>query len=303
MLIQSTMDELLKYNDLILRSQQVKSLSRAFNDDISTVSYVLHYILFLVDESILCFFFRCFIQFTLSHMIDASANNEDIVSGFNRLNSVGQLPIPTISADTNNNNNNNNDNTTTNVSNNDINTTENTEITSLTVFFTGWPLKKKKDLVQKLLILLSFGWTIMFVYQIIFCLNGEFGGNYYNLNGGLSKIIKDSTSLNGKFNEFSNSKYAFSNGSLFLNIIGELRLRSRLVKFLTIVLMDFLLISLQIIVLIINYIVGFGLINRISKSDDEDDGNNTIENREYDGRQGNVIIFKINLLEALRSIK
>jgi hypothetical protein len=294
MIVQSKMQVLLRRNDKLLYLQQIKLLSKAFNDDLRIILFVLYYILFIYDESILCFLIRCFIQLFLSTMIEDLNHSEELMPGVTRANAFNQLSRPNILLSSVNNNN------------NSTNDDQDTPIEEIETLFNDWPIDKKKILVSKLILFIITTWCGMFLFQLIFCLDNIFDGICYQINGNLNKHIRDTAYSNDNFtgSVIWSIKEAFMNGHFLLNIIGDMKFRSKFIKFLNILLLDFIIISLQLLALSLNYGIGLGLINRY---DDEIDRNidnidNINNNRQFDGLQGRTLIFKLNPFQTFRSL-
>lgn len=329
MRVKSEMQEMMKYNDILVYQQQIKILSELLSNDLSILLYVLYYILFIYDESILCFFIRCFMQLVLSYVMSSSNSTENVFPGLSRLSTLSRLSNTANMLNLGNNNTNENNNNERNHNNesNNITPNLNDEINNRTAdsfdeienMFSRWSKAKKINFVRQLLSCIVLLWLLMFAFQIFFCLGDTFAGKCYTIFGSLKKSIKESA-YTDKYISDSNlwsSEKAFTQGSVLLSMIGESKPRSKLLKFFTILLLDCIIIIIQFIEVLVNYIVGFGIVDRISKSEEGeqvetvdinledneniDNSNNNItsnkilnENREYDGRQGRTKILKIN---------
>ena len=302
MLVKPGIQELLKYNDMLLYQQQVKILSSEFSHDLSILLYVLYYILFIYDGSVLCFFLRCFMQLVLSYVMTPANGADEMIPGFSRLN-ISRLSGATRSSPSTAGstvaNNNGNEPGRTRGANNETNTDTITSANSfedIEALFSRWTVADKVKFVQKILLCLAVGWGLMIVYQLSFCLDHAYSGIYYTVLGSLNKSIRESAYSDKHYTNLDqwSSENAFTTGSVLLNMIGEAKPRSKFVKFITIIMLDCFIITIQLIEVLLNYIVGFGIVERIT----EGTNNTNDPQREYDGRQGRTIILKLNPFEA-----
>lgn len=308
MLVKPGIQELLKYNDMLLYQQQVKVLSGEFSNDLSLILYVLYYILFIYDESVLCLFIRCLMQLVLSYVMTTSSNGAEVaIPGLSRHSAFNRLPgaSRTTSNTNTNTSTNSNENEPERFNNTNVETTLGTTESShddfedIETLFSRWTVEDRVKFVQKILLCLAVGWGSMILYQLVFCLNDVFSGICYTTFGSLSRSIRESAYSDRHYTDADlwSAEKAFTPGPLLLNMIGETRLRSRFVKFVTIILLDFFIITIQLIEILLNYIVGFGIVERISENTDGYSNSQT-GNREYDGRQGRTTILKLNPFEA-----
>ncbi|ODQ49488.1 hypothetical protein PICMEDRAFT_102618 [Pichia membranifaciens NRRL Y-2026] len=302
MLVKPGIQELLKYNDMLLYQQQVKILSSEFSNDLSILLYVLYYILFIYDESVLCFFLRCFMQLVLSYVMSPSNGSDEMIPGLSRLNISrlsGVTGTNSTTAGSTVANNNGNEPGRSGDANNELNvdTIASTEsFDDIEALFSRWTVADKVKFVQKILLCLAVGWGLMIVYQLAFCLDDTYGAISYSVFGSLNKSIRQSAYSNKHYANLDqwSSENAFTTGSVLLNMIGETKLRSKFMKFFTIIMLDCFIITIQLIEVLLNYIVGFGIVERITEG-----ANSTNDpQREYDGRQGRTTILKLNPFEA-----
>lgn len=279
MIVQSGMQELLKYNDKILYNQQIKTLSKVFNNDLSTILYVLYYILFIYDESIICLMSRYFMHFFISTMIEDLNHNEELMPGVTRGNALNQLSRPNIL----------------NTQNNDNEHDPDSPIDEIGSLFDDWSDDKKRLLVYKLILFFLVGWSVMVIYQILFCLGNVNAESCYEVFGSLNSRIRESSynDMLLKDSKFWTVRNAFTNGDLLLNLIGDMKFRSKFLKLSTILVIDFLVISLQLISLSLNYGIGLGIIDRFDNEDDE------LDDRKFDGLQGRTLVFKLNPIRTI----
>lgn len=299
---------MLKYNNMLVYQQQLKHLVEEFSNDLSTVLYVLYYILYIYDESVFCFFIRCFMQLILSYVMSSSNTSNEVFPGLSRLGTLGRLSGTSqiLRFNTNNNNgnitlnNNSNDNRTPTTSLEPTNRGPADTFDEIENLFSNWTIKEKISFVQKIVNFLIAFWLIMILYQILFCLGDNFNGTCYSFFGSLRKSIRESAYTDKYISDpnYWSSGKAFSVGSVMLNFIGDTRTRSKFNKCIIILLLDFIVITIQLLEILTNYIIGFGIIDRISEEENEEGINNNVENRKFDGRQGRTKVLKVNPFEA-----
>lgn len=327
MLVKTSMQKLLKYNDILLHKQQVRILSKKFNEDLFLLLYVLHYLLFIYDESFILFMLRCLMQILLSQSMEISGDNNDnnrnsnnsgVFSGLRQLgNFTGRLS--TLSRNTGSEETPNSADTiiethpetSTNQEDTGNNTlsTNGDPLDDFEQLVSSFTTEQKNGIVLKLLATFTLAWSIMIFYQLFFCLGDTFNGISYTIWGSLNENIRKSANIEGDNEDMYHwsVQKAFTYGSWALSIIGESRLRSSVLKGISILMLDFSIILLQLVEIILNYIVGLRISERIVEEDLNEipDGNEdrTETQPEYDGRQGRTLILKLNPFKTLALVR
>ena len=299
-------------NDRLLYPQTVKLLSRSMNNDMKVILHVLYYISFLFDESLVCllikYIFHVFVTEPFAENLNNMNNNNSNGIGNQANLSLSQLYTPTSAilnlrsgtANFNANRNETGDNNNNNNNNNNENSPDSNEVNDNSLF-SNWSINDKKVVLRKILTIFSIVWCLIILFQIIFCLDKIYDGISYRLNGSLNENLRND---NLNFQHIWNVKDAYSTGSMVLSLIGEIKFRSKLSKLISLLIIDFIIISLQLIEILLNYGVGFGLIDRIHQDDTfvGDINADYNENPQYDGYQGNTLIYNIKVHEAIHEI-
>lgn len=277
----------IKRNERKIKEEQRQALTKAFVKDIVMVLSVLQYISFLYDESIITSLVRMFTQFLVNAVsIDrfdgnGNANNSGNIA-LSQLNGLTNSFVMNSSVSGNNQTNNQNN---TRDNNNERRSSGLPELNTLEDFFGDWSTERKKFVISNIFLLLFTFWIVIIVYQIFFCL-----GNYEeNL---MHHVVGDLNNLKNW-----NPNNIFTNGYLMVNIIGEIKFRTKFNKFSTIFIVDLVMISLEVLILVINCIVGLGLVKNITVNSNVD------ENIDYfDGRQGNLLVLKLDPFDAFSQL-
>lgn len=292
MIVQPGMQQQLKMNDRAIYSKEVKLLSQYFNSDLSLTLHLLYFVLFLYDESIICYFICAFLHIFLSHTIDELKDSEDVIPGISRTHALNRLSRPTMMNGAANDSN----TSTENAGNSD-----NQDPDELNSLFSDWSVDKKKKIVKKLLSFFALFWVVIIIYQLFFCITSEFPNTCYTILGSLNKKIKESAyGKQHDSNEVWSVRNAFTNGSLLYNIIGDTKFRSKFSKLIAILSLDFIIIVIQLLAFLLNYGVGFDLIERIETDNEELDA--SVGQRKFDGLQGRTQIFKMNPVKTFQKL-
>ena len=278
MIIQMRANDAFKRNDETVYKQQIKFLTKTLNTDNSIVLYVIYYLLLLFDGSLILFILRCFMQMFISHVIEDAMDNNEIVPGLTRSNALQSLTGQNISGVGNGGTSN--------------------EVDEFRGFIGNLSMDQKKFLIRKLIAFMVLIWGFMFAYQLSFCMGNTFDGICYDIFGRITKTLKDSAYIPDYLNsnKLWNVNEAFDSGYLLISVIGEMRFRNPLTKYFTIILLDIMAMGFQFLAIIIDYGIGFGMIDRFTSNDE-------VENeRRFDGMQGKTCICRIDPIHFLKKI-
>lgn len=317
MRVQPEMQERLKTNDKILYPQTVKILSQAINTDLKVILSVCYYISFVFDESLLCLLVKIVFHLFVTKLFDENMDESFLANGAST--TLGQLYTPTSAilnlrsgtANFNANRSTNNNEEEEESNNNNANSTI-TDQLLVSPLFGDWSIPEKKILLRNLLTVFSIGWCLIILFQVLFCLDKTYGGISYGFTGGLKNELRDNLSDNSDISNLWNIKDAYSTGSMVLSLVGELKFRNKVVKLISLLIMDFIVISLQLLEILLNYGVGLGLVNRIqgdmNATDNEGDALNNANvtngppKPQYDGYQGDTLVYDIQIHSAIQNI-
>lgn len=247
---------------LVLRSSHLKSLNN--------LSYILHFLSFIYDESIITLIVKCIIQFVVGQRFGGKELRELGVSNLDTgrlqgLNDVRRQAHQMLM-------NGSNDNNLTNEEEND-----------------GIPISKitRKLFVMRLLSTIISFWIFIIIFQLVFCL-----GKISNNDGGTHTIF-------GNFRK-SSLKYTggslITNGSLSMNLIGESMFQHWFIKLIVLSVLNLITITIHFYSIILNLGIALNLMDGLVESDV----------KQFDGFQGNVKIYKFNpivFIELLVSMK
>lgn len=293
MILNTEDQNLFKIEDLQIYKRQLKFLSKGFNQHLSSTLYLLYYILLVYDESIICFAVRCLLHLLLTHMIDELINDPQSISGVSRAEALTRLSnrAPDTPGTGRTAGNTGDDDTNDGVIGSDVDQ-----------FFSKLTGVEKKATLQRLFMVFLFTWTVSLIYQVLFCLGNTFDGTINTIFGNLNPIIQESaySSVHLQDGNQWTIESAFTMGGFSTSWIGESKFRSSMWKFATILVIDFLVITLQFISIAHNYGLGFHIIERFENNDeiDEDERREMILNNMH----GKLPIFELNPVTAITEI-
>ncbi len=140
----------------------------------------------------------------------------------------------------------------------------------------------KKLLSQKLLSLIMFSTLVVFMLHIlVYC--------WQDLcRGEPSDVLDDD--------------YRYQHGYILLAFVGERRFTSAFAKALYLISLDFLVFAVQCIMFCINYSINMGLSEGIEAADHEQEAGNEDRSPEYDGLQGNLLIYSFSPISILSKV-
>ncbi|TID30264.1 hypothetical protein CANINC_001144 [Pichia inconspicua] len=287
MLVSPRMNELLRNEDAKQYQRQLKFFTKEFNKQLSISLYVLYYILFIYDESLIRFALQCFLHIFLSHMIDELNVESDVLPGVTPTNTLTRIFNPA------------NNNTATVGNNRDSDGLINEEVQGL---FEDWQPGEKSEFASRVVTVFLTPWVFIILYQIAFCLDDTYDGMVYDFSGKLSEQIRRTAYKDSylKTGDLWTVSKAFTMGSIMTNWIGDFRCRSKVWKLVGILTLDFIIVSIQIIALINNYGIGLKVIHRFDADSDHADG--VEDERTFNGLQGQLVLMRINPLKALRDL-
>lgn len=259
------------HHDNVLK-QQIQSLRHLHLQSLNNVAYILHFISFTFDESMITLLIKCLIQFVVGQKLGGKELREMGVgstppsNGVQNMNDVRRQAHQVIMIGSSNDNN------------DTVGSSEND----------GIPLSKvrRKLFLVRVLTSISFLWLFIIIFQIVFCLRG-----ISNVGG--------SHTVWGVFNK-TNLKYldgdSISNGSLMINMIGEAKFQHWFIKLLALTSLNLTTMIIHFYLIILNIGVSLNLMEGLVVS----------SSNQFDGFQGNVIIYNFSpftFIDLISSMK
>ncbi len=146
----------------------------------------------------------------------------------------------------------------------------------------------KKLLSQKLLSLIMFtSVSVMTLHTLVYCWQGL---------------------CQGEPGDILDDDYRYQHGYILMAFVGERRFTSVFAKALYLILLDLVVVILQCVMFCINYSINLGLSEGIEKAESNSNttstegSNNNDRSPEYDGLQGNLLIYSFSPLKILSKV-